>query len=143
MTLRDHVAALVDALPAEASVTLPAATLRSWLEDDLPGFRTERRALADLAIEDVAEALRIKLSRARQLVRENAEVMGAYQRGRRWYVPHAGLRAFQEDQAAAYRAQSSAKKPANATRGGEVDFTRLRASLRSRKRRAEITARGA
>lgn len=34
--IADRLRVLLDALPAEASVTLPAAVLRSWLEDEQP-----------------------------------------------------------------------------------------------------------
>jgi hypothetical protein len=36
MTLAEHVRAIVDALPPEGAVTLPAATLREWLVNDKP-----------------------------------------------------------------------------------------------------------
>jgi len=36
MQIRDRLAALVEVLPVEGSVTLPASTLREWLDNDAP-----------------------------------------------------------------------------------------------------------
>ena len=133
MTLREHLDAILRALPPEASVTLPVTTLEHWLDEDDSAAGAAAAASesigADLTVERVAECLGVGLSRARDIIRENHEALGAYRRGRRWYVPTAGLQAWQRGQAAAYRRRCSMGSVDTRVGDREVDFDALRREL--------------
>lgn len=133
MTVREHLEAIVRALPPEASATLPVTTLEQWLkEEDSAGGgagASSESIGADLTVERVAECLGVGLSRARDIVRENQEALGAYMRGRRWYVPTAGLEAWQRGQAAAYRRHCSKGSLDTRVSDKDVDFDALRREL--------------
>ena len=127
MTLREHLEAVVQALPDGALVSLPVDALRAWLAED--GVTTNGRAGklsgADLTVERLADCLGVGLSRARDIVRAHQEELGAYRRGRRWYVPEAGLLAWQCAQAAVYRGSRARDMD-----GADVDdFEALRKEL--------------
>lgn len=127
MTLREHVEAIVEALPPEGAVSLPVATLRKWLlEDDCRTDLPKWRQSADLTVERVADALGVGPSRARVIIRENQEELRAYRRGRRWYVPLGGLTEWQRAQCEKYEA-----KRASVVGSVAVDFEALRSEVRS------------
>lgn len=94
MTLSDRIRAIVAAMPVEGLVALPVATLGAWLREE-GTILDQDQAAFDLTVEGVAEVMKLKVSRTRQIIRENQAVLGAYRRGRRWYVPVEGLRAYQ------------------------------------------------
>lgn len=127
---------------------MTAADLRTWLQGlaecgalipaeqvlaRLPGESTMGGAAigapaADLTVERFADALGISPSRARELCREEAALQ-AYRRGRRWFVPLGGLRAYQVEQQQAFRAARSGT--VSGSSGGSDDLERLRQDLRA------------
>lgn len=123
MTLRDRVTALVGALPSEASITLPAATLRSWLEEDttLVGATVADDAtpIADLTADQVGAVLKRSGSTVRDWCREG-RMPGAYLlRGKQWRIPRAAIAAFQRAEAGQPGATTSRPR---ARKKGPVDL---------------------
>lgn len=91
-TLRDRIRAIVEPLPAGASVTLPRDALAEWLGADDP------EPLTDLTVNEVAELVR----RAPSTVRgwcASGELRSYLFQGREYRVTRAALREFQDRQA--------------------------------------------
>jgi excisionase family DNA binding protein len=86
MTLEDRLRLIVDALPAEASVTLPVTVLRVWLNDDGDD------PLDDLTVAHVAT----KLGRSEGTVRAwiRAGDLDAYTLGREYRITRPALASF-------------------------------------------------
>lgn len=98
MTLEERLARMIEPLPDGASVLLPVATVRSWLEATGQGDDSSR-PLSDLTIQDVAD----ELDRSPSTVRGwliAGDIPEAYKlQGREWRIPRGALRAFLDRQA--------------------------------------------
>lgn len=91
--LRDRLQSIVTALPDGASVTVPVADLREWLEHD--GDK-DLDIVVDLTVDDVAQQLGRTPACVRGWCRAGL-VPGAYRfNSREWRIPRAGLTAYIE-----------------------------------------------
>lgn len=95
--LHERLRSIVGALPDTASVTVPVADLREWLEADPQ--EEEGSFVADLTCDEVAE----ELSRTPACIRgwcRSGKLPGAYRMhgNREWRIPTGSLRAFIADQ---------------------------------------------
>lgn len=91
--LRDRLNKIVSALPDSASVTVPVADLREWLEHDGDG---DPNLVFDLTVDDIAHQLGRTPACVRAWCRAG-RVPGAYRlNGREWRIPRAGLTAYIE-----------------------------------------------
>lgn len=99
MSLRDAVAALVAAAPADA--TIPVRWLAEQLEADGVGARVSAEAPAlavDLTVEEVAALMRRGASTIRTWL-ARGELPGAYRNhGREWRIPRSAVEAMQRAQ---------------------------------------------
>lgn len=100
MTVSDRLRQLVAALPAGASVTLPVAELRAWLDEEGPGAAQGRgETREDLTIEETAERVRRAPSTVRGWLTSGL-IPEAYKlRGRDWRIPPGALTRFLEREA--------------------------------------------
>lgn len=93
MSLRSHLASVVEGMPEGASVSLPVDWIRSLLEEEPEAGVPE---LLDL--EEVAEIVGRAVSTVRTWC-NTGELEGAFKlRGREWKVPREALRRFLEEQ---------------------------------------------
>ena len=86
MTLEERLRLIVHALPAEASVTLPVAVVRGWLDDESDD------PLADLTVTQVAAKLGWAEGTVRAWIRCGA--LDAYLLGREYRIPRPALTAL-------------------------------------------------
>ena len=86
MTLEDRLRQMVTALPNEASVTLPVAVLREWLNDEADDFASDR------SVAQVAAQVGRSPGRVREWIRSGE--LEAYWLGRQYRITRAGLAAF-------------------------------------------------
>lgn len=93
--VREKVADIVDSIPEGASVTLPRRVLADWLDADADacenGGHGDERAVADLTVEDIAQAHGKAESTVRGWLQE---VPGAYRLGNELRVPREAWRAY-------------------------------------------------
>lgn len=118
MTVRDHLRALAEALPADGAATVPVAWLRDLLE------QTSSTPVADLTVAELAVAFHRKPSAVRGWL-EAGRFPGAYKlRGREWRVPSEALEGFRanERQGKTPDAGASGDRPA----GGLGDWRSVR-----------------
>ena len=97
MTVLDRIRQIVAAVPNGASVTLPVAELRGWIEEDGEELTHDGQALVvDLTVEDIAQ----QFDRTPACVRgwcRAGRLPGAYRlNGREWRIPRAALAAYIE-----------------------------------------------
>lgn len=96
MTLRQRLRSIIEHLPAGAAVTLPADTLRVWLDDEPSGAVSadSDRALVDLTVAAAAGMLGRGASTIRWWCASGL-LAGAYRlNGREWRIPRDALRAL-------------------------------------------------
>ncbi len=123
MTVRDHLRALAEALPAGAAVSVP----RDWLLELLEGsggLQTSAKSpLADLTVAELAQLFGRKPSSVRGWL-ETGLLEGYKLNGREWRVTLAAVEAFQARQRDGKRSEGSASgdRPA----GGLGDWRNVR-----------------
>lgn len=90
MTLRDRLERVVEGLPPDASVTLPVARLRAWIEEEGDAVGLDRLGLT---VEQVAEKVGKKPSTVRGWLNEG-RLKGRKPTGSEWRVAPADLAEF-------------------------------------------------
>jgi excisionase family DNA binding protein len=92
MRLHDRLRRLVDGMPDDALVSLPAARIRAWLEESGTGG-----VEPDLTVREVAELISRSPTTVRAWIR--SKQLRAYRfRRKEWRIPPAALTEFIENQ---------------------------------------------
>ena len=86
MTIQDRLRAIVNALPEQASVTLPVLVMKEWLEVETD------HSFADLTVADVARQLGRSPGTVRDWIRRGD--LEAYQLGKEYRVTRPALTTF-------------------------------------------------
>lgn len=105
-SLANHLARLIDGVPEGGAVTIPREAVERWLEEAGEGTGSAetngRPEVADLTVEEIAEALELSPSTVRAWM---PDVEGAYKLAGAWRVSREDWRAYLDRRAEDEREQ--------------------------------------